>query len=290
MKLCIDHRTVYRYRVAPRRLVQTLRLTPRDDAGQQVLHWAVHGSVHAGLERDAWGNRCHTWTLERPTRQMVIHAAGVVDTSASPWWQDAASHDPGLYLRASALATPDDGIRHLARAALPGGASDALAPGQGENASAALLHLAAQVRRGVSYQSGRTHAGTTAAEALSLGAGVCQDHAQVYIAACRSLGLPARYVSGYWMAQPESGATAQALAPEQPTPAEPQASHAWAEVCVDVARRLWLAVDITHGTLAGERHVRLAVGPDYSVCAPVRGVRLGGADETLDVSLHIRPA
>jgi transglutaminase-like putative cysteine protease len=282
MKLRIVHRTVYRYRVAPRRLVQTLRLTPRHEAGQQVLDWAVSGSASAGSQRDAWGNHCHTWTLERPTRQMVIQAGGVVDTSATPWWQDAATLDPGLYLRASPLAVPDAAISALAQQALPGPQALGSAPPDLDRSVDALLALAAQVRRVLPYRAGQTHAGSTAAQALALGAGVCQDHAHVFIAACRSVGVPARYVSGYWLAQDSS--------PSSSPRVESQASHAWAEVCVDMARRLWLAVDVTHGDLAGDHHVRLALGPDYSACAPVRGVRLGGAGETLQVWLDIAPA
>jgi transglutaminase-like putative cysteine protease len=311
MKLCIAHRTVYRYSEAPRRLVQTLRLTPRQEAGQQVLSWAVNGADPAAAQVDAWGNRCHVWTLERPTRQLVIEAGGVVITTASPWCLDAVGHDPGLYLRPSPLALADAAIVALARAVGPGDAAAllacatrgtvvaGLAGGQpdrlgdlgdlgpsGFSGFGALggfvLALATQVRLALPYRAGLTHAGTTAAQALAQGAGVCQDQAHVFIAACRSLGLPARYVSGYRMAQPPHQSPAADAAG-----AVAQASHAWAEVCVDLPRRLWLAVDVTHADLVGEQHVRLARGPDYSACAPVRGVRLGGAGESLDVAISM---
>jgi len=102
---------------------------------------------------------------------------------------------------------------------------------------------------------------------------VAQDQAHVFIAACRANGVPARYVSGYF------------YAPESPA----LASHAWADVCVDTDRRRWLSVDVTHECLMDERHVRLAVGPDYAACLPIRGVRHGGGEEAMRVRVEIRP-
>jgi len=91
------------------------------------------------------------------------------------------------------------------------------------------------------------------------------------VAACRSLGVPARYVSGYFHA----------------AGSERLASHAWAEVCLELSGRRWFGVDITHVCPVDERHVRLAVGPDYSACSPIRGVRSGGGREHLLVELEI---
>ena len=95
--------------------------------------------------------------------------------------------------------------------------------------------------------------------------------AHAFVAACRGLGVPARYVSGYFHA-PGS---------------ESLASHAWAEICPDPAARRWLGIDITHVGRVDERHVRLAVGPDYAACSPIRGVRSGGGRERLTVELEI---
>jgi transglutaminase-like putative cysteine protease len=130
------------------------------------------------------------------------------------------------------------------------------------------------VRERVRYKAGVTAVDTSAQQALALGEGVCQDHAHVFIAACRAAGLPARYVSGYFH-----------------SPAAPQlASHAWADVCVDRREHRWLSVDITHDGLMDARHVRLAVGPDYAACAPVRGVREGGGEESMRVNVQVRVA
>ncbi len=137
----------------------------------------------------------------------------------------------------------------------------------------ALLALAQGIAERVRYKPNTTDVGTSAAEAFSLGSGVCQDQAQVMEAACRALGIPARYVSGYFY---------------DPAAIE-MASHAWADVCLDPAREVWCSVDITHGCLTDERHIRLAVGRDYASAAPVRGILEGGSGETLEVDVSITP-
>jgi transglutaminase-like putative cysteine protease len=112
---------------------------------------------------------------------------------------------------------------------------------------------------------------TTALEAFDWEAGVCQDQAHVMIALCRSLGIPARYVSGYFYAADEPDL----------------ASHAWVDVCLDVQQRRWISIDVTHACVTDERHVRLAVGTDYGACPPIKGIRHGGGQEKMTVSVQI---
>jgi transglutaminase-like putative cysteine protease len=167
-----------------------------------------------------------------------------------------------MYLRPTALTPHAGELRVLGERALGAGVSER-----------SVLELATRVCELVRYRAGVTHVGTTALEALRLGAGVCQDQAHVFIAACRANGVPARYVSGYF------------YAPDSPM----LASHAWVDVCADTAARRWLSVDPTHACLMDERHVRLAVGPDYAACLPIRGVRHGGGHEAMRVKVEIRP-
>ena len=115
-----------------------------------------------------------------------------------------------------------------------------------------------------------TEVTSTAAHALEAGRGVCQDHAHLFIACCRAAGVPARYVSGY----------------VDPGHDEPAASHAWAEAWIYGAG--WVSVDVTHRTLARGRYCRLAIGRDYLSAAPVRGMRIGGGDESLGVTVAVR--
>jgi len=263
MRLRIHHETQYEYSAPLRYSLQSLRLTPQPSEHQTIHQWALHVPGKLFAQRDGYGNEAHTWTLARRLWRGAIRATGLVETHASPWLTDSPElPSPLVYLRATGLTPIDASLRALAQ--------DALADGVDERS---LLDLARRVLDCVPYRAGVTHVGTTAVEALELGAGVCQDQAHVFIAACRSHGIPSRYVSGYFYA-----ADSPALA-----------SHAWADVCVDIAGRRWLSVDVTHGCLMDERHVRLAVGPDYAACLPIRGVRHGGGDEAMRVSVEIRP-
>jgi len=269
MKLTIEHETHYAYSAPLQYALQQLCLTPPSNAHQRVLAWRVHAPATLYGQRDGWGNLAHSWSLTHQKSAPRIYrgsvrAAGRVVTRPSPELVDEAGDPhPLLYLRATPLTGPDDRLTELGRAHLKRGAS-----------ADALLSLAAAVRERVRYQAGVTGVATSAGQALTLGAGVCQDQAHVFVAACRAAGLPARYVSGYFH-----------------SPAAPQlASHAWADVCLDAGARRWLSVDVTHDGLMDARHVRLAVGPDYTACAPVRGVREGGGDETMRVDVRIAVA
>ena len=112
---------------------------------------------------------------------------------------------------------------------------------------------------------------TTAAEAFALKRGVCQDLTHVFIAAARSLGIPARYIGGHF--HRGDGVTEQ------------DAGHAWAEVFVSDLG--WVAFDAANGICATDAHVRVAVGLDYLGAAPVRGSRQGGGSEVLDVTVRV---
>src|SRR5262249_41703089 len=102
-------------------------------------------------------------------------------------------------------------------------------------------------------------------------AGVCQDYAHVFLAAARHIGIPARYVSGYFLRA--DGENQQ------------EAGHAWAEAYLpDLG---WVAFDPANGISTTDAHVRVAIGLDYLGAAPVRGVRFGGAGESLAVNVHI---
>jgi transglutaminase-like putative cysteine protease len=114
------------------------------------------------------------------------------------------------------------------------------------------------------FHPGDTNVSSSAAEAFGMRSGVCQDHAHVFIACCRYLGIPARYVSGYVFS---------------PGHAESHvASHAWAEAWI-VDR--WRSFDVANNRPAGEDHIRLAIGADYFDASPIRGMRAGGGVETM---------
>ena len=163
-----------------------------------------------------------------------------------------------VFLRHTPQTQPDDALRVLARSA------------QGNDRIAQLHDLMHRVRDAIAYAPGTTQAHTTAADALANGRGVCQDHAHVFVAACRSLAIPARYVTGYFVTNGEM-------------PAE--AHHAWTEAYVDHLG--WIGFDVTNGLCPDDRYIRLACGLDADDAAPIRGSRRGGGPESLDVDVVV---
>jgi transglutaminase-like putative cysteine protease len=227
-----------------------------------VLDWQVQASAPLFSQRDGFGNTIHTCTFSGSTRESLVRAQGVVQTHDVPniWEYDDATH-PLVYLRATPLTAPHARLHEFARSILPDKPQDD-----------DVLRLAQRILELVAYKKNATKVDTTALEAFDLRAGVCQDQAHVMLAACRSAGLPARYVSGYFYAVNEPDL----------------ASHAWVDVCMDVAQQRWLSVDITHACRTDERHVRLAVGTDYSSCPPIKGIRHGKGDESMTVDVKIQ--
>lgn len=266
MTLHIEHTTHYRYSQPLSHSVHTLHLWPVSGPCQEVIEWSVQvpGTLHE--QPRVLGNRIHGFTLRAgvETRDIRIRASGRVRPLGVAWFQDELEIPPAFFRHASPLAEPDARMTAWARGVLgdmPTGQPD---PGR-------LLQLLGAVSQHVRYRPGNTGVETTALEAFDWGLGVCQDQAHVMVAICRGLGWPARYVSGYFHAvnQPEL------------------ASHAWVDICVDEAQNRWFSLDVTHACPTDERHVRLAAGTDYGACMPVRGLRRGGGDESMDVQIRI---
>ncbi len=259
MQVRISHRTTYRYQEPVKYTAQTLRLTPRRDGEQHTLAWSIQAPGRRAEQVDAHGNITHLLTLEEPHREISIVVTGVVEiTRARDVLREQGMLSPLAYLAPTALTAASDGIVALARAHLQGDGP----------LRQRLYELARGVCARIRYQPGTTTVEDPASAALERGEGVCQDQAHVLIACCRSIGIPARYVSGYLC----SGHAAET------------ASHAWVEAWLSEARG-WHGIDVTHVEPAGAGHCRLAVGRDYLDAAPVRGVRRGGGPEVMDVSV-----
>jgi transglutaminase-like putative cysteine protease len=265
MRLAVMHRTVYRYTAPIRYAIQTLRLEPRPYQGLTVLNWRVEGDGPRPLPRyiDGLGNVVHTQTIDRPHREAAITAIGEVETRRGDGvvLGTVEPLPPLFFLRTTPLTAPDAAIAALAQDGDDGG--------NGIERLHALMH---RVRERLDYRPGATDIDTSAAAALAQGFGVCQDHAHLFIAAARLMGVPARYVSGYlW-----TGVNVQA----------DDASHAWAEAYVPELG--WLGFDPANRICPNENYVRVAVGLDYSAAAPVRGLRRGPAEESLTVEVQVR--
>lgn len=262
MQLHIRHETRYEYDEPVSYSIQALKLTPRADPGQRVLSWRVVSPGERLEQLDPYGNLTQFVTVEIPHREMHIVVEGVadVDDDVTTLPPESGGLSPLAYLAPTALTRADAALRALAERHL----------GRHPATPGALLELAAAIRGAVTYEPGVTDVTHSAAEALDLGVGVCQDQAHVLVACCRSAGVPARYVSGYFHAD-ASGEVA---------------SHAWADVWLGPEQG-WLSLDVTHARQAGARHCRLAVGRDYLDAAPVRGVRRGGGNERMAVTVLV---
>jgi transglutaminase-like putative cysteine protease len=261
MQLTIRHETLYRYATPARYSIQYLRLTPRAEAGQRVRDWQIDAPGRRWRQTDAYGNVVHVMTIDHAHDELRIRVAGTIETALTPGTPlpNDSPLPPVAFMVPTRLTTPDAAMQALA--------ADAFAPGR--NPLDAVQRLTEAIAGRVAYETGSTAVDHTAAEALALGRGVCQDHAHVFLACARLAGYPARYVSGYLDAG-GAGATA---------------SHAWADVWIE--GRGWIAVDVTHARFAGEPYCRLAVGRDYLDASPVRGTRRGGSDEALEVNVQV---
>jgi transglutaminase-like putative cysteine protease len=233
------------------------------------VNWRIDVSADCRLEphEDAFGNLAHSFTVDGPLQELSVRVDGEVETQDTEGLVRGTLErfPPSLYLRETDLTRVDAAIAAYAEAAFAAAGSDALA---------AMHGLQTGIYADFIFDADPTHAGTSAVEAFALKRGVCQDYAQVFIAAARHLGVPARYVGGYFVRA--DGEAAQ------------QAGHAWAEAFVpDLG---WIAFDPANGICATEAHVRVAVGLDYLGAAPIRGTRYGGGGETMSVTVHVDQA
>lgn len=263
MRISIGHVSRYTYGEPVQYSIQTLRLTPPSFNGQRVIEWFISapGFETAPSFRDSFGNIAHLVSYTGSHDESVVLAKGVVET------QDRAGLVSGLqeftpvrvFLRETPKTRASEAIRELAHTACPSPTIDG------------FHRLMNAVRDAVDYRIGTTSEHTNAAEAFADGRGVCQDHAHIFIAAARCLGVPARYVNGYFVSGDDE-------------PAE--AHHAWAEVWLDGLG--WVGFDAANRLCPTDHYVRLAAGLDAGSAAPIRGTRRGGTNETLDVIVEVQ--
>jgi transglutaminase-like putative cysteine protease len=269
MYLTIRHDTSYRYEATVHYSIQQLRLTPASGASQVVRRWSIDAPGKLDATFDAYGNVLHTLVINKPHQEIRLQVSGEVDTIPliDGHLRDGVGPIPLEHFTcATRLTEADAAIRELA-ASVPALAS-----------SANLIELSEQIVQRVKYNPGVTEVTSTAAQALALGNGVCQDHAHLMLACCRARGIPARYVSGY--IEPGEG-----HGESSPADDSHGASHAWVDVWLE--GKGWISIDVTHAAFASEIYCRLAVARDYEAAAPVRGRRIGGLEEQLHVSVTV---
>jgi transglutaminase-like putative cysteine protease len=266
-----------------------LRLMPLDRAGQRVHAAALDisplpASRHDG--RDFFGNHLTFVDIREAHETLVIRlAARLVAEAApaqlppSPNWEkvresafasiDMGPSSPVHFLFPSRQVSLDPEIRDYARASFPAGRA----------ALDGAVDLMGRIKADFAYEIGATTVSTLPSMSFALRRGVCQDFAHIMISGLRGLGLPAAYVSGYLRTTPWNGA---------PRLEGSDAMHAWVSVWCgeDVG---WFGLDPTNDVVAGDDHIVLAIGRDYSDVAPIDGVVFASGGQKLDVAVSVIP-
>jgi transglutaminase-like putative cysteine protease len=263
MLIGVEHATSYSYSEPLIASTQYLRMTPLSGLTQAVESWRLScpGAVTTPWQ-DQYGNLCHTLTVAQPVDELEIRVSGLVRTRDTNGVVGTAPAElpTGVYLRETPYTAISPSIENFAA---PFGAK------LKRDTIKTLHEIMLAIADKVTYSRGETHVHTTGAEALEQGRGVCQDHAHIFCAVCRKLGVPSRYVSGYMT----HGVGHEAHA----------ASHAWAEAFVGYLG--WVGFDPTNRACATEAYIRTAIGLDYAEASPIRGVRSGGGAETMRVKV-----
>lgn len=287
--LHISHVTHYDYASRVDLAMHLLHLQPLSRADQQLEDFRLDIDPPATRNQaslDYFGNPQHHLTLTTPHHALTVRAesrvrrlaAATPKPSVSPAWESvrtAMRYRAGQpWLPAAEFCFPSAFVPlHPAFQAY---AQLEFTPGR--PLLEAAIGLMARIHHEFTYATASTDLTTPALEAFSRRQGVCQDFAHIMIACLRSLGLPARYVSGYLLTQPPPG---------QPRLLGVDASHAW--LAVWCPQHDWVELDPTNNLIAAQSHAVIACGRDYADVAPLRGVIQGGGSHTLSVAVSVAP-
>jgi transglutaminase-like putative cysteine protease len=289
-ELLVSHRTVTRYSSRVEVAYHCAFLQPRATASQQVTRYTITidpQPSHVANAADSFGNVRTEFALYEPHEQLSVHAESRIvlqarekrlDAERSTPWDTVASALRyalgGTYLPASEFVFASPYVPPVA--ALADYARQDFTAGRPYLQAA--IALMARIHADYAYDASATEVSTPLLEVFEQRRGVCQDFAHLMIGMLRSLGLPARYVSGYLLTQPRPGQARLAGA---------DASHAWLSIwCPQLG---WVDLDPTNDMLPELSHVTVATGRDYGDVMPLRGVIRGGADHALEVAVDVAP-
>jgi transglutaminase-like putative cysteine protease len=283
MHLSINHVTKFRYSAPIAESIMELRMQPLTEGTQRCLKFdlGLKPSARVTSYRDHLGNAVHHFDIPGRHTQLVINTKSLIETlpreeppEALPpeAWDDLdALVEGGDYwdmLMPSHFAQQSATLLDFARE---------LDLKRRDDPLTVLRELNAAIYNAFDYVPQSTSADSPIDEALEARKGVCQDYSHIMIALARSLRVPCRYVSGYLFHRVEyNDRSAQ------------DATHAWVEALLPELG--WVGFDPTNNLLAGQRHIRVAVGRDYSDVPPTRGVFKGAAESELSVAVQVKPA
>jgi transglutaminase-like putative cysteine protease len=288
MRYAVEHKTVYRYESSVSISHHLLRLTPRTLPRQEVVSHALRVQPTPAVvapHTDSFGNSVCFMTLEGPHTELEVVATSEVVVAPSPV-RDPAETEPWETVRdrvlnpgpdeleasealySSPLAARSEDLARYCRPSFPPGAA-ILRCG---------IDLMQRINREFQFDPKATTVSTPLEQVLRQKRGVCQDFAHLQIACLRSIGLPARYVSGYLETVPPPG---------QPRLVGADASHAWIQLWC--GKDGWVDLDPTNNALPSERHITVAWGRDFGDVSPLRGVLLGSGGHQLEVAVDVMP-
>jgi transglutaminase-like putative cysteine protease len=269
MKWRIHHRTFYTYETPARESSNEVRLTPANEKRQTLESFSLRTTPTANARRynDFYGNLVHHFEIAAPHTSLLIESEAVVSTHPFPSLAEGASLPPfssdgsyGLdYISSSRFVDLSPATWRLAVDATSG-ITD---PWQ------STLAIMRFVNRYLTYMPASTTVHTLLREVIERRCGVCQDFAHMMVGLCRTLKMPARYVSGY-------------LATEQAS-----ATHAWVEVLLPTVG--WYPLDPTHNRQIDGTYMKIAAGRDYSDVPPVTGYYKGSIRRKMEVKVRIEP-
>jgi len=279
----IRHVTRFRYSAPVRESVMELRMQPRSEGPQALRSFQINTNPRAQLYAytDHFGNAVYHFNVLRSHEELRVEAQATVELYRRPPLPEAVdglewerynaynlSDDHFDLLEPSKFAgMPPALVRFMAGKGLENPKGDPLT---------ALKALNSAIYHAFDYESGVTQVHSPIDHALEEGRGVCQDFAHIMIAAARRWGIPARYVSGYLHHRPQTRDRSGA-----------DATHAWVEAYLPSLG--WVGFDPTNNVLAGERHIRAAVGRDYADVPPTRGTFKGIAESELAIAVSVEP-
>jgi transglutaminase-like putative cysteine protease len=265
MRIRIAHRNVYNYDPPAAGVIQVLRLTPRNHEGQYVVRWRIDVSADTRLaaHEDAFGNITHVFSADGPISELNVEVDGEVETQNTNGIVRGTVErfGPSLFLRDTTLTQADRAIRDFAQSIRAAKGGDILAE---------LHTLLDRLYEEMAHDSDDASGAANSAEAFARKHGPSRDLSHIFIGAAHCLGIPARYVGGYFRGGDGIAA---------------QAGHAWAEAFIpDLG---WIAFDPATGFCPTDAHVRVAIGLDALGAAPVRGMRYGPGAESLAVAIKV---
>jgi transglutaminase-like putative cysteine protease len=283
VRLDIRYRCAFEYGALVHESQNELRACPTSDAHQTLLGYRVTTTPVSRVFsfEDYWGTRVDTFGVREPHIFLEVVAEATVETRSAPLLTTSSSfdalRDPAFieehweYLERTPHADWDGKLAAEAQAQ---------AELTGPEVVSATLGIHRRVGALLTYRPGATYVGVTIEEVLSRREGVCQDYAHLSVAMCRSIGIPARYVSGYLFTNRDD--TGDDVDGDEVT----VQTHAWFEAAVPGVG--WLALDPTNRQAVGLRHVKIAHGRDYDDVSPLRGTYSGPKNATLEVSVEMR--